>query len=143
MDHVAIMKKSWNLLPKLVSGEKKIESRWYSTRHLPWGRIKNGDRVFFKNSGELVTVEAMVEKVVEFENLDRNKINELLVVYGKDDGIEQKDIVTYFELFKDKKYCVLIFVKEVKMVKPFGINKSGYGAMSAWITVPNINLIRQ
>ncbi len=143
MDHVAIMKKSWNLLPKLVSGEKKIESRWYSTRHLPWGRIKNGDRVFFKNSGEPVMVEATVEKVLEFKNLNQNKVKLLLSDYGKDDGIEQIDVATYFELFKDKKYCVLIFVNDVKMVKPFGINKNGYGAMSAWITVPNINLIRQ
>lgn len=76
MDHVAIMKPSWGLLPKILSGQKVIESRWYSTRHLPWGKINPGDTTYFKNSGGPVTIKARVDKVLSFENLTPPK-------YGK------------------------------------------------------------
>ncbi|MEI7477466.1 MAG: hypothetical protein WCJ81_02865 [bacterium] len=39
MDHVAIMKKSRKLIPKIVSGEKTIESRWYQTKRAPWNTV--------------------------------------------------------------------------------------------------------
>jgi len=42
MDHVAIMKRSWGLIPKILSGEKTIESRWYKKRIPPWNRISKG-----------------------------------------------------------------------------------------------------
>ena len=54
MHHVAIMNKSWNLIPKIISGEKSIESRWYQTKRTPWDKIKAGDKIFFKNSGEAI-----------------------------------------------------------------------------------------
>lgn len=64
MDHVAIMKKSWNLTAKILSGEKKIESRWYLTRRKPWDCIKKGEVIYFKNSGESVNLKAIVKKVI-------------------------------------------------------------------------------
>jgi len=42
MQYIAIMKKSWGLLPKILTGEKKIESRWYNNRYSPWDKIKKG-----------------------------------------------------------------------------------------------------
>ena len=38
MDHVAIMKKSWGLIPKILDGRKKIESRWGIHKCSPWGK---------------------------------------------------------------------------------------------------------
>ena len=38
MEHLAIMKKSWKLLPKILKGEKKIEARWYVSRVCPWNK---------------------------------------------------------------------------------------------------------
>ena len=64
MDHVAIMKKSWKLTEKILSGEKKIESRWYKSKYPPWGKIKKGDIIYFKDSGEPVSIKAKVEKRV-------------------------------------------------------------------------------
>ncbi len=142
MDHLAIMKKSWGLLPKIFSGEKKIESRWYSTKHLPWDKIKPGERIFFKNSGESVTLVAEAEKVLQFSDLTPKKVMELLKTYGQDDGISDSEITDFWERFKNKKYCLLIFLKTPRPVKPFEINKKGFGAMAAWITVENINQIK-
>ena len=43
---------------------------------------------------------------------------------------------------KDKRYCILIWLKKPQKIKPFKIDKTGYGTGSAWLTVDNINLIR-
>jgi ASC-1-like (ASCH) protein len=131
MDHVAIMRKSWGLLPKILSGEKTIESRWYKNKSSPWGKINPGDTVYFKNSGEKVTVKAKVKGVRQFGNLNSNKVREVLNIYGKDDGID--DIDKYYEMFKDKKYCLLIYLERPEKIKPFDINKKGFGAMAAWL----------
>lgn len=142
MDHVAIMKKEWHLTEKILSGEKKIESRWYMAKYRPWNKIKENDVVYFKNSGEPITIKSEVKKVLQFEDLSPQKVSEILNKYYHDDGIDDKNFDKFYKLFKNKKYCILIFLKNIAKIKPFDINKSGFGAMSAWITVNNINAIK-
>ena len=62
------MKKSWGLIGKIISGEKKIESRWYKSKRSPWGKIEKGDTVYFKDSGEPVSIKAKVKKVISFSD---------------------------------------------------------------------------
>lgn len=142
MDHVAIMNKSWGLTQKILSGQKKIESRWYKSKYSPWGKIHKGDVVYFKDSGEPVSIKAEVEKVISFSDLTPEKVRQILDKYGNDDGLESDKIKEFFELFKNKKYCLLIFLTNPQKIEPFEINKTGFGTMSAWLTVGNINTIK-
>jgi len=139
MEHLAIMKKSWKLIEKILSGEKKIESRWYKCRYSPWNKIKKGEVVYFKDSGENVTVKAEVEKVIQFSNLDYLKVREILDKYGDELGVDDD----FFEIVKDKKYCILIFLRNPEKVEPFGIDKTGYGMMGSWICVDGIDELRR
>jgi ASC-1-like (ASCH) protein len=141
-EHIAIMKKSWGLTQKILSGEKKIESRWYKTKHTPWGKVEKGETVYFKNAGEPVSIKAEVEEVISINDLTPKKVKQILDVYGKDDGIEQDKIQDFFELFKDKRYCLLIFLKNPRKVRPFEINKKGFGLQAAWISVPHVKKIK-
>lgn len=143
MDHVAIMKKSWGLTEKILSGEKIIESRWYMARCTPWDRIKDGEAVYFKNSGEPVSIKTTVSEVLQFADLNPVKVREILEKYGKDDGLERTNLADFFNLFKNKKYCLLIFLKNPTKIKPFEINKTGFGMMSAWISVKNVSRIKK
>ena len=136
------MKKSWKLIPKILDGRKKIESRWGVNRCAPWGKVKTGDKVFFKNSGEPVTVSAKVVKIREFENLDLKKIRSILEKYGGDDGISISSLEHTVNWARNKKYCTLIYLENVKKVKPFNINKKGFGSGAAWLTVENIERIK-
>jgi hypothetical protein len=43
----------------------------------------------------------------------------------------------------DKKYCILIYIKNSKSIEPFEIDKTGYGAMCAWITINDIDTIKK
>lgn len=139
MIHIAYMKKSWGMIPRILNGEKTIESRWYKTKRAPWGKITAGETVYFKNSGESVTVKATVAKVLQFKNLNPEKIRGILEKFGKEDGIEKEKIPFFAKLFTDKKYCILIFLKNPKKVQPFEINKKGFGAMCAWITANKLD----
>jgi hypothetical protein len=142
MQHIAIMKKSWGLLPKILTKEKKIESRWYDNKYSPWDKIKKGDVVYFKDSGEPVTIRAEVDKVIQYENLTPLKVKEILNEYGKKDGLGIKDMPKFYNLFKNKKYCILVFFRNPKPIKPFNIDKTGFGLMSAWLCVDNVNRIK-
>ncbi len=142
MQHVAIMNKTWGLLPKIVNGEKTIESRWYMNRAVPWGRVGVGDTIYFKNSGEPVVVRAKVEKVLTFKDLSPEKVKEILNKWGSAIGIEANQASEYYNMFKDKKYCLLIFIKQAQEIKPFTIDKAGFGAQAAWLSVESIDQIK-
>ena len=143
MDHIAIMQKSWGLTEKIVTGQKVIESRWYKVKYAPWGKMSPGDTVYFKNSGEPVTIRAEVEKVLYFSDLTPEKVHAILEEYGKAIGIEASEIPKYFEMFKHKRYCVLIFLKNAQHISPFEINKQGFGIMSSWISVESVLELRR
>lgn len=142
MEHVAIMRKSWNLTQKILTGQKKIESRWYKVKYAPWDRIKSGEVVYFKDSGEPVTIRTEADKVIQFSDLTPEKVKEILNQYGQADGLEADKIPDFFQMFKNKKYCILIFLKNPQKIKPFEIDKSGFGNMCAWISVKDINRIK-
>lgn len=139
MDHVAILSKKLKLLDKIISGEKTIESRWYRSKKPPFGSITVGDKLYFKESGEPVSVKAEAEKVLFFENLTPKKIKEILLRYGSRIGVG----VSYYELIKEKKFCTLVFLKDVKEIPAFSVDKKGFGMMTAWLTVDSIDMIRE
>ena len=141
MEHIAILNKSWKFLESILSGEKTIESRWYKTKRAPYSQIGSGETVYFKNSGEPVTAKAKVEKVLEFSNLNPEIVDEILKTYGDAIGICKKDIPKFREQFKDKKYCILMFLKNSEKINSFEIDKKGYGLMSAWMCVDNIRCV--
>ncbi len=142
MEHIALMRKTWRLTQKILSGKKKIESRWYKYRRIPWNRISAGDRVYFKDSGEPVTIRAEVAKALQFSDLNPEKVMEILKKYGKKDGIGRNKMQKFFRIFKDRKYCILVFLKNPRRIEPFDIDKTGFGAMSSWVSIGNVNRIR-
>ncbi len=142
MEHVAIMKKSWGLLPKLLNGHKTIESRWLMNQSGPWGKVKEGELVYFKDAGEPIMARATVSHVLEFDGLNPQRLSDILDFYGEDDGIAAQDMPYYEALFRDKQYCVLVFLEDIQAVKPFHIDKSGFGLQTAWLTVPSVSAIR-
>lgn len=142
MNHVAIMKKSWKLIPKILVGEKTVESRWYKAKVRPWDKIKSGDTLYFKDSGEPVTVKSKVTKVLQYKVSSNEEALKIMRRYAKEDlGLETvpEEIKDYI---RSKKYAIFIFFDSVEKIKPFEINKTGFGNMSAWITVNDIKKIK-
>ncbi len=140
MDHVAIMRPSWKLIPKILSGTKTIESRWYLTRRAPWNGISRGDRVFFKDSGKPVVAAADVERVAQCTIESLIDAKDIVNRYGKAICLVNDDPATWQRL---PRYAILIHLAQPRrLAAPFMINKHGFGSATAWITVPSIDAIR-
>src|SRR6266853_4983185 len=141
MDHIAVTQKTWGLTEKIVTRQKIIESRWYNVKYAPWRRISPGDIIYFKNSGEPVTIQVEVEKVLYFSDLTSDRVQTILEHYGKDLGIDEPDLPKFFEMFKHKKYCILIYLKNAQRIPPFKINKQGFGARASWISIESVSQV--
>lgn len=139
MDHIAIMRKSWNLIPKIITGEKYIESRWYKTKRAPWDKITSGDCVYFKNSGEDVIAKATVKDVIQYDSLTLQKCKDILNEYGDGIGMSYAKSKAFLN---GKNYCILVFLQNPILLEvPFKIEKKGFGISCAWITCKSINAI--
>lgn len=136
------MKKSWALTSKILSKEKTIESRWYKFKRKPFDLIRKGEIVYFKE-GKFVNIKCEVEKVMQFSDLNEKEIKEILNRYGKNNSLGIEQINYFYNLFKNKKYCILIFLKNPEKIKPFEINKKGYGNMCAWICIDDVDKIKK
>ena len=144
MDHVAIMKPSWKLIPKILSGEKTIESRWYKARFAPWNRIKAGDNIYFKDSGKPITAMARVKNVLSFEHPREKELLHLLKTYAGNSGICLNGTPqTVLPWAKMRPYIILVFLKNPQSITPFEIHKTGFGNACAWMTVETIDSIKK
>lgn len=141
MIHVAIMKKEWGFLEKILNGTKTIESRWYKNKYAPWNRISKEDIVYFKNSGGPISVRVKVRKVMQYSCL-KPDVKKILDIYGKNIGIEKKDVAEFARKFRGKKYRILIFLAKPQTIKPFQINKKSFSPMASWMTIENINSVK-
>ncbi len=142
MQHVAIMRRSWGLTERIASGQKTIESRWSNRRVAPWDRIRAGETVYFKDSGQPIRLRATVAAVDQFKDLTPTKVRALLERYGAAGGLIAAELPTYYERFKTKRYAIFIFLRDVCLVEPFHITKRGFGAQSAWLAVDSIDRLR-
>lgn len=126
------MKKSWGLIPKILSGEKTMESRWYQTKRAPWDKVKPGDTVYFKNSGEPVTAQALVGSVKQYEITSLADAQRIITQYGKRIRLPDAKPAHWKKL---PHYCILLELKDPKLVTtPWHVNKSGFGAPAAWLS---------
>ncbi|MEA3430858.1 MAG: hypothetical protein U9R08_06290 [Nanoarchaeota archaeon] len=130
------MKKEWKLVDKIFNGLKTVESRWYKYKRDPWMKVSKGDVIYFKEG--LVRAKAVVSDVMFFSDLDYVKVKEIIGKYHKQLGVD----LDYYETVKDKKYCILVFLKNVEAVSEFNIDKTGYGNMCAWMCVEDVCSIR-
>ena len=83
--------------------------------------------MYFKNASGPVIAVAEIEKVRQFEKKDFDKARELFP--------------TADEWARGKNYCVLMWLKNPKKVKPFKIDKSGFGSAAAWLCYSSSPLI--
>lgn len=143
MHHVVIMKKEWGLVPKILSGKKTIESRWYKNKVAPWGRVSIGDVLYYKDSGGLVSVKAVVNKVEQIEVSDNDhakKIMEDRALADLGTKVIPEDVLSYI---LNKKYAVFVGFDKVEKIAPFDIDKKGFGMQSAWLVCENIEKIKK
>lgn len=126
MEHLAIVSKG--TIIKILSGEKKIESRFTKNKIAPYNNIKKGERVYLKESGGPVTAIFTAGNIQYFDNLNAQKLLEIKTKYNSkikaDDG--------FWEYKKNSIYGTLIEIELPKRITPFNINKLGRQAFVSY-----------
>lgn len=126
MQHIAILRKSY--YDMVLNGEKTIESRWSMHKVAPYNKVSVGDEILLKETGKDVTATAKVKDVKYFE-LTPQLVDDIRIKYGKQIGTDKLED---WKSTIQKKYCTLIWLDDVKEIKPMKVQRSN-GA--GWIVL--------
>jgi ASC-1-like (ASCH) protein len=124
--HLVILKKPY--LDAILGGRKRIESRLSKARPYALGCVQPGDKLFLKESSGPVCATAMIKAVKSFENLTPKQIIEIKKQYnhyiiGSDE---------YWRSKSDCRFGFLVWLEDVKSIKPVRINKKDW---RAWVVL--------
>ena len=122
--HLVILKRPY--LEAILTGRKRIESRFATTKRSHFGRVLPGDKLFLKESSGPVCGMATVASVRNFENLTRVRMAELKQRYNRDIGGDNE----YWQAKAGCRFGFLVWLKEVKRIEPVRIDKKDW---RAWV----------
>ncbi len=146
MHHIAILNPKKAKFEDILSGKKTIESRWYKNKIAPFNVIKEGDIVYFKKTAGEVLGLARVSSIIQVEKPNHNELKNLIKKYGGEGLINlsgDTESIFKWAINKNVNYVILVFLKNVKKIKPFQIDKSGFGNAAAWLCVDDISRIKR
>lgn len=128
--HLVILKKYY--LDKILDGSKQIELRLTKTAVPPFGCAAAGDTLILKESSGLVCAVAQVAAVKQFKGLTPAKIAQLKVqcnhlICGAE---------SYWQFKSDCPFAVLLWLKNVRSIKPIRIYKKDW---RAWVVLKKPN----
>lgn len=123
MEHIVILKEKY--YDAILNGSKKIESRWSIHKIVPYEMVNINDTLLLKKTGCDITATCVVKDVKYFK-LDDKVLEAIENKYASDICMSSES----FKGMKNKKYCTLVWVDNVKEITPIKVKRS-YG--SAWI----------
>jgi ASC-1-like (ASCH) protein len=135
-NHLVILKTEY--IEAILEGRKTIESRFTKTRREFFGRVSPGDKLFLKVSSGPVCATAKVIKVKWYEDLTAKQIKQLKGKYNKQ--ILGAD--DYWQSKSACRYGVLVWLGEVKRIKPVRIDKRDWRAWVVLSEKENFGLVR-
>ena len=138
MDHVVYLDAKANELGKLLEGSKSMIMRGAAGRKMPYGRVNEGDILYFINNKSEGVIRAKVTSVLNSDKLDFDASTELVMKNQEKLLFTDKQI----KRWAGKRYLVLIVIDEISDLDPFPIDKSDFGNMDDWLPVENIETVK-
>jgi len=139
MDHIVYLDTKAKEFEKILEGTKNMIIRGAAGRKVPYGRVNQGDRLFFiRNNAEgLVKAKAIVKFVFNSEKMDK-VVSENLV---KENQEKLQLTEKQFKRWASKRYIVLIEIDNVESIEPFKFSLSNHSNMDDWLIIENIDTI--
>ncbi len=134
--HLVVLKKP--NLDAILTGRKRIESRFTKTKRYTSGRVLPGDKLFLKLSSGPVCATAIVAAVKNFENLTPKQIAEIKRQYNH-------YILGSDEYWQSKSSCrfgFLVWLKDVESIEPIRICKKDWRAWVVLTEKENFGLLK-
>lgn len=110
MIHVAILKPKY--LDMLLAGEKSVECRLTRNRIEPHGRIRRGERVYFKESSGPFRATAIVDEVIERSDMDEAGVEAIRAEFGETIGAPDE----FWTSKRTARFAVLIRFRKIERV---------------------------
>ena len=141
MDHVVYLDTKANELEKLINGSKVMIIRGATGRKLPYGRVNQGDILYFINNNAegVVKAKAIVTSVFNSDKMSPEE--SITLIKNHQDKLNLSE--SQFKKWYRKRYIVLIEVNKIKEIKSFAIDKSNYGNMDDWLPVEKIDTVKK
>ena len=140
MDHVVYLDAKAKEMDLLLSNQKTMIIRGATGRKMPYGRVNQGDILYFINNNAEGVILAMAEvkNVINSDKLTEEESAQLVNSYQEKLQLTKKQ----YDRWAGKRFLVLIEIIGVKKVEPFRIDKSNYGNMDDWLPVEQIERVR-
>ncbi len=87
-------------------------------------------------------MKSRVAKVEQFEVGDDGEALEIMNRFKHQDLGSSEIPHDVLDYITGKKYAMFVQFDSVEKIKPFAINKAGFGAMCSWITVNDVESIK-
>lgn len=126
--HLAIFTEPY--LSLVCTGEKSIESRFSQSKITPYDRVNKGDVVLIKESGGYVKAVFVAGDVRFYTFLNKKRLIEIEETYGR--SICTHYDSNFWESRADANFATLIEITELRILKPFLIDKND---RTAWSTL--------
>ena len=139
MDHIVYLDARAKELDRIISGDKTMIIRGAEGRKMPYGRVNEGDVLYFlENDGSgQVKAKAVVFSVLNSDKLDPQESANLIEANQS----KLKLTPAQIKRWSGKRYLVLIEIDQPVIQEPFGIDKSDYGNMDDWLPVGDIKTV--
>ncbi len=140
MDHVVYLDSKAKELENILSEKKTIVVRGATGRKMPYGKVFEGDTLYFiENKGDgLIKAKADVKNVWESEKQTPEDSKEILTKNQTKTCLNDSLIKRF-----SKRYLILITLKNIKEISPFRINRGSYGNMDDWLPVGKIESVKE
>lgn len=141
MDHIVYLDAKAKELEKLIDGSKTMIIRGATGRKMPYGRVNEGDILYFINNNAegFVKAKAIVDSVFNSDKMSPEESVALVKKHQEKLNLSE----TQFTKWAGKRYIVLIELKKIEEVKSFAIDKSNYGNMDDWLPVEKIETVKK
>ena len=141
MEHVVYVDVKAKEMARLIEGSKNMIIRGAAGRKMPYGRVNEGDILYFitNNAEGKAKAKAVVKSVFNSDKMTKEE--SVAMVENNQDKLELTD--KQFKRWAGKRYLVLIEVSNVEVIEPFEVDKSDYGNMDDWLPVGDINSVKK
>jgi len=125
--HLAILLPRY--LEMILSGRKRIECRFGRRPVPPHGAVQENDVIWLKQSSGPVYGVAQAGRVRHYDGLDPATLRRLRREHGPAICAE----AGFWRSYRDARYATLIWLKDIRSLPPFQIDKTD---RRAWVILP-------
>ena len=120
-------------IQEIIQGKKTFEMRFLSRRTAPYGKLKNGDLVYLKESGKGILATYIVENVEHIELLGYFQVRDLFEKYR--DKLSIATNLEFEQLIRERESCKYVTYFDIANaeVLPSPIILNHRFNMSSWL----------